>query len=63
MSKYILKTDAAELMLKHFPVQKPTAFGLMGSFCLCGTRFNDVLTYTVHVVTLLEGANNDPVVN
>jgi hypothetical protein len=63
MVKTILKTDAAALMLSHFPVRKSTAFGSLGEFCLCGLRFNGDFTYPVHVIALLEGDNDDPVGN
>lgn len=60
-SAYILKTDVAALMLGHFPVQKITTFGLVGSYCLCGEHLGDSLTFPAHVVALLEGGFDDPV--
>lgn len=60
---YILKTEAVELMLGHFPVQKVSSFGLLGSYCLCGVHFGSGFSYPTHVVALLEGSPNDSVVN
>lgn len=62
-SPYILKTEAAALMLSHFPVRKESPLGLLNDYCLCGLRFSGDFTYPVHVIALLEGDNDDPVVN
>jgi len=56
--RYILKTEAAALMLGHFPVQKITPLGLLSSYCLCGIHFTEAFTYPAHIVALLEGTNN-----
>ena len=60
---HILKTKAATLMLSHFPVRKESPLGLLNDYCLCGLRFNEDFTYPVHVIALLEGDEDDPVVN
>ena len=56
--KHIRKTEAAALMLGHFPVQKVTPLGLLSSYCLCGIHLTETFTYPAHIVALLEGTTN-----